>query len=214
MKKIFFLILLSCYMLYANQDKLIIDANRFKADDTTGASIFTGKVKVLRMGDVLKADKLEIFIQKNTLKNKKRKVKPLKYIASGHVSFDIKTKGKEYTGRGNTLTYYPKLLKYTITGNCMLKQDTQNKTLYGDKITINQTTGEAKVEGSKNKPVRFIMNLGENIDKNKTTKGNNISKMNLDKNITSNKIDSNTSIKILDKNITSDSNDSIESFGK
>ncbi len=212
MKKIFFLISITFYLLYASENKLIIDANRFKADDKAGLSVFTGKVKVYRMGDILKADKLEIFIQKNSLKVKKRKVKPLKYVASGHVRFDIKTKGKEYTGKGNTLTYNPKLLIYTIIGNCMLKQDAQNKTLYGDKITINQTTGEAKVEGSENKPVRFIMNLGDNKDKNNNT--SNASKKILDKNITSNKIDNNTSNKMLDKNITNDSNSDIGSFSE
>ena len=60
-------------------------------------------------------------------------------------------------------------MQYVITGNGFLKEVTEDKKLYGDKIFIDQTTGEAKVSGTDNKPVRFIIDLGES----KTPKENN-----------------------------------------
>ena len=41
----------------------------------------------------------------------------------------------------------------------IVKELTEERELFGEKIFINQLTGNAKVSGSKNKPVRFILNI-------------------------------------------------------
>ena len=156
---------LSVYFLFANQ--LIIDANKFEAYDEKGVSIFSGNVKLKRINDTLQADRLEVFITKA---NKGKQREPEKYIAVGNVSFKVVTNGKEYEGKGDKVVYEPKKMQYVITGNGYLKEKLEDKTLYGEKIYINQETGEAKVSGSENQPVRFIINLDDNTSEKKEQK--------------------------------------------
>ncbi len=61
----------------------------------------------------------------------------------------------------------PKKLQYEIIGNGYLKDITEDKTLIGENIFIDQQTGNATVKGSKEKPVRFILNI-ESSDKQKS----------------------------------------------
>lgn len=145
-------------------DKLIIDAKKFEAYDSKGFSLFQGDVKLKRGKDRLNSDKLEVYISK---KEKNAKREPLKYIATGNVTFKIVTIGKEYEGKGNKVIYNPKEMKYTIIGNGYLKEKIEDKTLYGERIYIDQATGEAKVKGTSKKPVRFILNLDDNKKESK-----------------------------------------------
>lgn len=147
-------------------EKLIIDAKKFEAYDEKGLSVFTGNVKMVKEKDELESDRLEIYLSKKVA-DKKREA--LKYIAFGNVKFKVKTANKFYEGKGDKVVYDPKKMQYVITGNGFLKEVTEDKKLYGDKIFIDQTTGEAKVSGTDNKPVRFIIDLGES----KTPKENN-----------------------------------------
>lgn len=138
--------------------KLIIDAKNFEAFDEQGFSLFQGNVKLKRGKDRLNSDKLEVYITKEE-KNKKRE--PRKYEATGNVDFTIVSNGKHYEGSGDKVIYEPKALKYTIIGNGKLKELTEDRTLIGEKIFINQQTGEARVKGTSKKPVRFILNIEE-----------------------------------------------------
>ncbi|WP_375723999.1 lipopolysaccharide transport periplasmic protein LptA [Arcobacter sp. KX21116] len=148
-------------------EKLIIDAKNFEAYDEKGLSIFTGDVKMVKSSDELESDRLEVYLSE---KKPNTKREPLKYIATGNVKFKVKTAGKSYEGKGDKVVYEPKKLKYVITGNGFLKEVTEDKRLFGDKIVINQITGEAKVTGSENKPVRFIIDLGDTSNKKKESK--------------------------------------------
>lgn len=139
-------------------EKLIIDANKFEAYESKGFSLFTGDVKLRRGLDKLDSDELEVYLSKQT-KDKKRE--PLKYIATGNVSFEVVTNGKEYEGKGDKVIYNPKEFKYTIIGNGYLKEKIEDKTLYGERIYIDQATGEANVKGTSKKPVRFILNIDD-----------------------------------------------------
>jgi len=142
-----------------NTEKLIIDAKNFETDDKKGISIFTGNVK-LKMGkDRLNSDKLEVFMKPNA---KGKNPEPLKYIATGNVDFTIYSNGKHYMGKGNKVIYNPKKLEYTVLGKGYLNEVTEDRKLYGEKIFINQETGNAKVSGTDNKPVRFILNIESN----------------------------------------------------
>ncbi|NVJ53550.1 MAG: lipopolysaccharide transport periplasmic protein LptA [Campylobacteraceae bacterium] len=140
----------------ANTEKLIIDAKNFETDDSKGISIFTGNVKLKMAKDRLNANKLEVFMKP---KAKGKNLEPLKYIATGNVSFTIFSNGKHYKGKGNKVIYDPKKLEYTVLGKGYLNEVTEDRKLYGEKIFINQETGNAKVSGTDNKPVRFILNI-------------------------------------------------------
>lgn len=152
--KILMILLLGISFLFA--EKLIIDAKHFEAFDEKGYSLFTGNVKMTKGQDKLDSDKLEVYLSK---KDPTKKREPLKYIATGNVSFEIVSNNKMYEGKGNKVIYDPKKLKYTIIGNGYLKEKIEDKTLYGEKIFVNQATGEAKVKGTEDKPVRFILNI-------------------------------------------------------
>ncbi|RXK14131.1 organic solvent tolerance protein OstA [Halarcobacter mediterraneus] len=140
----------------ANTEKLIIDAKNFETDDSKGVSIFTGNVKLKMAKDKLNSDKLEVFMKP---KSQGKNVEPLKYIATGNVSFTIFSNGKHYEGKGSKVIYDPKKLEYTVIGKGYLNEVTESRELYGEKIFINQQTGSAKVSGTDNKPVRFILNI-------------------------------------------------------
>ncbi len=163
--KYFFISLIASIILFA-QEKLVIDAKKFEANDAKGISIFTGDVKLRKAKDKLNADKLEVYMSS---KNSEKRV-PLKYIATGNVSFYIISKNKEYEGKGNRVIYYPNKEEYEIIGNGFIKEKVEDRKIYGDKIFINQITGEARVIGTDDKPVRFIINLDNNKDNSKANK--------------------------------------------
>ncbi len=142
--------------VFAATDKLIIDASNFETNDAKGLSIFTGNVKLKMAKDRLNSDKLEIYVKPQTQGKAK---KPLKYIATGNVDFEIISNAKHYKGRGNKVIYNPDKQEYTVIGNGYLKEVKEDRELFGEKIFINQLTGSAKVSGSKKKPVRFILNI-------------------------------------------------------
>jgi len=143
--------------LFSSSEKLIIDSENFQADDSRNLSIFTGDVRLKKVRDTLKSDKLEVHMKPR--KNKKEKREPDKIIAIGNVKFEFFSKDKHYKGRGNKVIYNPNKKEYTIIGKAYLNEITQNRELFGEKIFINEETQVAKVDGTKKNPVRFILNI-------------------------------------------------------
>ena len=152
--------LLCSTLLFAQSETLIIDAQDFQADDKKGISIFTGNVKIKMGDDKLNADRVDVYF---TTDKNKAKV-PLKYEATGKADFEIVTEAKHYIGNGDKIIYSPAKQEYTILGNGFLQEKNDDRKIYGDTIFVNQLNGEARVKGSENKPVRFIINIerGEN----------------------------------------------------
>uniref|UniRef100_UPI00404770DE lipopolysaccharide transport periplasmic protein LptA n=2 Tax=Aliarcobacter sp. TaxID=2321116 RepID=UPI00404770DE len=148
-------------LLFAQSETLIIDAQNFEADDKKGVSIFTGSVKMKMGKDRLNADRVDVFFttNKNNAKN------PSKYEATGKADFVIVTKDKHYIGNGDKIIYLPQKKEYTILGNGFLQEKNDDRKIYGDTIYVNQLTGEAKVKGTEQKPVRFIINVNRDNEK-------------------------------------------------
>jgi len=143
-------------LLFAQSEKLIIDAEKFEASDKKGISTFVGNVKIQMGKDRLSANKVEIFFKSKKGTSVKT---PSKYIATGNVNFELISKQKHYVGKGNKIIYSPSKQEYTVMGNGFLQEKNDDRKIYGDKIYVNQLTGEAKVSGSEKKPVRFIINI-------------------------------------------------------
>lgn len=162
--KYFFIFLILTTLGFASSNKLIIDATNFETDDIKGLTVFSGNVKLQKDKDRLNSEKLEVFLEP---KAQRKTTEAIKYVASGNVSFEIYIKEKIYKGKAEELIFIPKDQEYTISGNAYLKETTEEKELFGDEIFINQLTGNAKVKGSEDKPVRFIINV-ENNKKNET----------------------------------------------
>ena len=160
--------LLCSTLLLAQTETLIIDSQDFQADDKKGVSIFTGNVKIKMGQDKLNADRVDVFF---TTDKNNAKV-PLKYEATGKADFEIVTKDKHYIGNGDKIIYSPQKEEYTILGNGYLEEKNDDRKVYGDTIFVNQLTGEARVKGSEQKPVRFIINIERGEDKGKNNENN------------------------------------------
>ncbi|CAM3453102.1 lipopolysaccharide transport periplasmic protein LptA [Arcobacter aquimarinus] len=150
-------------LLFAQSETLVIDAQDFQADDKKGVSIFTGNVKIKMGQDKLNANRVDVFFTTN----KENKKVPLRYEAMGNADFEIVTEDKHYIGNGDKIIYSPQKEEYTIIGNGFLQEKNDDRKVYGDTIFVNQITGEAKVKGNENKPVRFIINVDRGEDKGK-----------------------------------------------
>lgn len=149
-------LLLVSVLALAAEEKLIIDANNFETDDSRGLTTFTGNVKLRKLQDKLNSYKLEIYMKPNS---KGKSQEPIKYVATGNADFEIHTNGKVYKGKGKKVIYSPKTQEYTILGDGYVEELTEGRKLYGERIFINQLTGNARVSGNQDKPVRFIINL-------------------------------------------------------
>lgn len=150
-------------LLFAQSETLVIDAQDFQADDKKGVSIFTGNVKIKMGQDKLNANRVDVYFTTN----KENKKVPLRYEAIGNADFEIVTEDKHYIGNGDKIIYSPQKEEYTIIGNGFLQEKNDDRKVYGDTIFVNQLTGEAKVKGSENKPVRFIINVDRGDEKGK-----------------------------------------------
>lgn len=149
--------------LFAQSETLIIDAQNFQADDKKGISTFTGNVKIKMGEDRLNADKVDVYFATNKDNSKI----PLKYEATGKADFEIVTTDKHYIGNGDKVIYSPQKEEYTIIGNGFLQEKNDDRKVYGDTIYVNQLSGEARVKGNEQKPVRFIINVDRGQDKGK-----------------------------------------------
>ena len=164
MKKYLIGTLFCSTFLFAQSETLIIDAQDFQADDKKGISIFTGNVKIKMGEDKLNAQRVDVFFETDKKTNNKT---PLRYEATGKADFEIVTKDKHYVGNGDKIIYSPQKEEYTIIGNGFIHEQNDDRKIYGDTIYVNQLSGEAKVKGSENKPVKFIINVDRG---NKETK--------------------------------------------
>lgn len=155
MKKYLVGLLIVSSSLFAETEQLIIDAKNFEASEKKGISSFTGNVKIKMGKDKLNANKVDVYFANG----KNAKKTPTKYIATGNVDFVIVTKDKHFVGKGNKVIYSPKKEEYTVLGNGYIHETIEDRQVYGDKIYVNQLSGEARVNGTSNKPVRFIINV-------------------------------------------------------
>ncbi|HJE02561.1 lipopolysaccharide transport periplasmic protein LptA [Aliarcobacter thereius] len=154
--RIFLIIFLTLTSLLAQKDTLTINSIYFEAEDQRGIATFEIDVKIAMGQDKLNAQKVEVFFVLNKDTNKKE---VSKYEATKKADFEIFTKDKHYKGSGDKIIYEPKKDEYNIIGNAFLHDVTEDRKVYGNHIYINQLSGEARVKGNENKPVKFILNI-------------------------------------------------------
>ena len=148
-----FIIILAIFLtsLLISQE-LKVKANSFKADEKSGTSIFSGKVNVIKGSDELNASRVEIYMDK--------KHKPTRFVATGNVSFKIKTKnGNMYRGKSQRLIYLPLKKEYHFFKSVHLKQLNDKKEIIGEEVFLNTINGKAYAKGAKNEPVIMIFNI-------------------------------------------------------
>ena len=134
-----------------------VTAERFLASESTQKATFAGKVKVTKGTDVLTSDTLVIYFN--------AKKEPLKYEATGNAKANITMNEVRYFASGETLTYDPVALIYTVKTNGFLHEIDTDRKVYGELITVNQAQGNYEVDSKANAPVKFIFQMNSKEEK-------------------------------------------------
>jgi len=154
LKKYLLLLLLAIGTLFSSQ-QVEITADHFEASDLKKVTKFIGHVHMIKDVDELNASKVYVYFDANK--------KPVRYEAIGSVKFIITmNNGKKYRGQSGRLVYIPKTEIYELYENVKLFDIKLDRTLIGEKVFVNKQSGKARVEGSKEKPVKFIFKIEEN----------------------------------------------------
>jgi len=156
MKHLFLLTLFIFSSLQAEQLKVI--ANSFNGDEKTGITIFQGDVKIQKGSDELNASTVTIYTD--------AKRKPTKYIATGNVSFYIKTENKSiYKGKAGKAIFIPSKSEYHFYKDVHIEQLDEKKEINGEEVVINTVKGKARAKGGDNKPVVMTFEIEDKEDK-------------------------------------------------
>lgn len=164
--KFFMCLILNITVLQAEENFLNIDAKHFESNEQKNILIFTGDVNMTKNNDILLAQKLVINTQPSP-KDPNKKI-PKDYKATGDVSFVLYTVDSILKGKGDVVFYYPNEQKYIITGNGFLEDTKEGKKINAEKIYIDELTGRTKIDGGKNKPIKFRLRLNDKKDNNAT----------------------------------------------
>jgi len=150
--KYILLLMLIIINLIAKEVDVDIQADYFEANKQKNIVLFKGKVSMIKGTDTLTSDKLEVYTRLNKDTNK---TMAYQYIATGKVRFTVTKPTTLLIGKGDKVVYKVDDNVYTITGNGYLEDKNASKIVMGDKIYINNNTGETKIEGKANAPVKF-----------------------------------------------------------
>ena len=148
----YFLLLLALLSSLSAQ-KVQVQADSFEADEKKMITILQGHVLLKKGADTIHADRLTVKFDSHN--------KPIHYLASGHIRFDINTDNQSFDGHANTLSYDPKTLIYEVSGNAFIHEKKQDRKLYGERIMIDRISGKSTIKGSKKRPVKFIFEVNE-----------------------------------------------------
>jgi lipopolysaccharide transport protein LptA len=168
--KICVLFLLNITLLNGEENYLNIDAKHFESNTEKNILKFSGDVKMTKNKDILLCQKLVINTV-NSIIDPTKQV-PKDYKATGDVSFILYTTNNVLKGKGDVVYYYPNKKKYIIIGNAFLEDTKEGKKINAEKIYIDELTGRTKIDGGKDKPIKFRLRLNESSDK-KTNKEKN-----------------------------------------
>ncbi|TQR31905.1 lipopolysaccharide transport periplasmic protein LptA [Campylobacter sp. MIT 99-7217] len=142
---------LSLFLCFSYASELQISANSFYANEKKGENILSGNVIVKKDKDILRSEKLDVFVDKQR--------KPIKYIATGNAKFEVFLSNKLYKGVADKLIYDVLKDVYEMNGNAFIEEQGSNKKIYGDLIVVDKKQEIYRVKGKDNKPTRFIFEL-------------------------------------------------------
>lgn len=146
--KIILFFLLS-QILFAQKVEIVSDAMR--AEDLKKEVHFVGNAHIKKIDDWLHADEVIVYFDENN--------QTKKYEAIGLVTFEFKNEKGHYTGSADKVTYYPVKSEYILSGKAIIDDLLNKRHVNGDVIILDMLTGNAQVQGSKQKPVKFIFDV-------------------------------------------------------
>ena len=143
--------------LYA--EKINVTSTTMTAEDMKKEVHFIDNAKAVQGESWIHGNEIIVYFDEN---NQTRK-----YEAIGTVTFEFKENENHYTGSAAKVTYYPVTSTYILLGKAVIDDIINKRHLNGDEITLDMTTGNANVKGSKKKPVKFIFDMQEKKDSKK-----------------------------------------------
>jgi len=146
-----FSLLFMTFSVLLNAEKVEIVSDEMYAENIKKEVQFLGNVKIKQLENWINADKVIVYFNENNESHK--------YEALGKVTFEFKDLKHHYTGSADTLIYLPVKSKYILIGKALIDDITNKRHIDGDKITLDMISGNAKVEGNKKNPVKFIFDM-------------------------------------------------------
>lgn len=150
MKKLFIFYILF-YTLNLWSDVVDIKADHFYANDINHEAFFEGNAKIKQESNEFNASKIKVIF------NDQRKA--IKYEATGDVKFDLTENKIHYKGQAQKVVYAPSSSKYFFSGDVVLKDLTNNRTIKAQTVSLDLKSGLADIKGGKKKPVHFIFEI-------------------------------------------------------
>jgi lipopolysaccharide export system protein LptA len=135
-------------------EKVEVTSDAMKAEDLKKEVHFIGNVTVRQLESWLHGDRVIVYFDENN------QTKMYEAIGSENVvTFEVKEKKGFYKGSALNVKYYPLDSKYILTGKAVIDDLVNKRHVNGERITLDMTTGNAKVKGSREKPVKFIFDM-------------------------------------------------------
>jgi lipopolysaccharide export system protein LptA len=157
--KFFLGLVLVVVSILAKEVDVDIQADKFEANKAKNLILFTGNVSMLKGEDTLLCRELTV-ITKLSADTNKTVVK--KYIAVGDVNLTLKRPDTLMIGSGDKITYDVDKQVYFIEGNGYLEDVNGSKIIKGEKIYVDEISGNTKIDGKKDKPVQFKLKIESN----------------------------------------------------
>jgi len=141
--------LLLSIALYA--EKVEITAKQMRAENIKKEIHFMGEVSIKQAQDWLKAQEVIVYFDENN--------QTKRYEALGSVTFEFKNVEHHYVGHANSATFQTQKSLYILQGDAMIDDKINESHLNGEEILLNMKSGKASVKSSKQKPVKFIIEM-------------------------------------------------------
>jgi len=138
--------------LSLSAEKVEITSDSMHAESINHEIHFIGNAKVKQLKDWITADKIVVYLDENN--------KTKSYKAFGNADFEFMNEKSHYMGNSEIVEYNPNTSVYILTEKAYVKNLLTNDELRGAKVTVNMLSGKSDVEGTKTKPVKFILNMG------------------------------------------------------
>ncbi len=124
------------------------------ADDSKGVTTFAGEVHITRGQDLMRADKVQVFLDKN------RDIE--KFEADGNTSFSLNLENNQsFRGKADSFIYYPIRQEFYLTGDAVLEDMSNKRKLIGEKIIFDEKSKTASISGKTKEPVKVIFNISD-----------------------------------------------------
>jgi len=132
-------------------EKVEITSNSMQAANIKKEVHFSGNVHIKQGKNWIRSQNVVVYFNEQNLTKK--------YMATGGVKFEFKQKKSAYKGKAKTLTYFPNSSQYILEGKAVIDDMINKRHVQGNKIVFDMLTGNAKVKGSRKRPIKFIFDM-------------------------------------------------------